>query len=60
MADTLLLGRQIPCHTGPPLSATAADQYFQWLARANSIQLLAVKGLPCRRRSVPSINSVSS
>eukprot|EP00884_Botryococcus_braunii_P004912 jgi/Botrbrau1/14421/Bobra.0014s0068.1 len=50
MADTLLLGRQIPCHSGPPLSATAADQYFQWLARANSIQLLAVKGATMQKK----------
>jgi hypothetical protein len=50
MADTLLLGRQIPCQTGPPLSATTADLYFQWLTRANTIQLLAVKGATMQKK----------
>ena len=50
MADTMLLGRQIPCQPGPPLSAATADQYFQWLTRANAIQLLAVKGATMQKK----------
>eukprot|EP00884_Botryococcus_braunii_P006635 jgi/Botrbrau1/15973/Bobra.0294s0011.1 len=50
MADTMLLGRQIPCQPGPPLSAATADQYFQWLTRANTIQLLAIKGATMQKK----------
>ena len=50
MADTLLLGRQIPCQAGAPMSATAADLYFQWLTKANSIQLLSTKGATMQKK----------
>jgi hypothetical protein len=50
MADTLLLGRQIPCRTGPPVSAAAADHYFQTLTTANAIQLLCTKGATVQKK----------